>query len=163
LVVFDGQGRFALSSIQAVAAPPPPAHDTTQQPAAAIKSDIDAPFAQATETKALKSPMLRLRHLCRVLFLRKDSAKNLMIHLLIALLFVCESSAALYSKNIIFARGIYYFEDTSLNDIFSFVFAIVVVSAVVQTISNSLIAYVSVRTRKNLCRELHNLYFQGNT
>ena len=86
-----------------------------------------------------------------------------MVHFLIVLLFILDSSTILYEKNIVFSRGILYFEDTSLNDIISYVFIIVLVGALLQTIVNALIAYVSIRTRKNLCREMHKLYFEDNT
>jgi len=42
-------------------------------------------------------------------------------------------------------------------------FVVGLVPAILQTIINALIAYVALRTRKNLCREMHTAYFTGNT
>jgi putative ATP-binding cassette transporter len=163
LVVLDGQGHFSSSHIQAIPVPLPPANDTSQEPAASTKSTSLAVTETTNETEVFKTPMSRFRHLFAILFLRKVSAKNLMVHFLIVLLFVLDSSTILYETNIVFGRGILYFEDTSLNDIISYVFIIVLVGALLQTIVNALIAYVSIRTRKNLCREMHKLYFEDNT
>ncbi len=160
LVEFDGQGHFSSSLIQAIPVPIPPAHDVLQPATSAKFTSLAVP--ETSETEVLKTPMSRFRHLFGVLFLRKESAKNLIVHFLIVLIFVAESCSVLYSKNIVFSRGIYYFEDTSLNDFLSFIFVIVVIAALEQTISNALIAYVSLRTRKNLCREMHKLYFEDN-
>ena len=162
LVVLDGQGHFSSSHIQAIPGPLPPANDKSQEPAVSVKSTSLAVTETTNETEVLKTPMSRFRHLFAVLFLRKVSAKNLMVHFLIVLLFIFDSSTVLYETNIVFSRGILYFEDTSLNDIISYVFIIVLVGVLLQTIVNALIAYVSIRTRKNLCREMHKLYFEDN-
>jgi putative ATP-binding cassette transporter len=163
LVVLDGQGHFSSSLIQAIPVPLPPANDTLQEPDMSAKSTSLAVTETANATEVLKTPMSRFRHLFGILFLRKVSAKNLMVHFLLVLLFVADNCSVLYETPIVFARGILYFEDTSLNDILSFIFILVVVAALVQTIINALIAYVSIRTRKNLCREMHKLYFEENT
>ena len=86
-----------------------------------------------------------------------------MTHLLIMLLFVFLTCAVLYTKQIVFSRGIYYFENTTSNDIIVYFFVVGLVPAILQTIINALIAYVALRTRKNLCREMHTAYFTGNT
>ena len=85
-----------------------------------------------------------------------------MTHLLIMLLFGVMACTTLYTRPITFSRAIYNFENTTANDIIMYIFVVGLVQAVLQTIVNSLIAYVAVRTRKNLCREMHKAYFTGN-
>jgi ABC-type uncharacterized transport system fused permease/ATPase subunit len=157
LVVFDGKGNFAVSDLEAVPVLLPAAREELQ------KSSASDQFSRVvTDTNVLITPSISLGPLFRMCFLRQFSAKNTMTHLLIMLLFGVMACTNLYTRPIIFSRAIYNFENTTANDIIMYFFVVGLVQAVLQTIVNSLIAYVALRTRKNLCREMHTAYFTGN-
>ena len=159
LVVFDGKGGFAVSRLQAVLISLPASREVLQKSAASDHYSSRL----TTESRALLKPSIPFGPLFRLCFWRQFSAKNTMTHLLIMLLFVFSTCAVLYTKPIVFSRGIYYFENTTSNEIIMYFFVVGLVPAILQTIINALIAYVALRTRKNLCREMHTAYFMGNT
>lgn len=156
LVLFDGQGHYSASSIHAAPIALPPALYSPQKPSPRTTSlPLVLPQTQA--------PPAHFWQLLRVLFWRRDSAKKLVVYCLLVLIFVASACSVLYATDIIFSRGIVYFENTNVNDFFKFLFIIIVYSAVEQTIINALIAYVALRSRKTLCREMHKQYFANNT
>jgi hypothetical protein len=53
--------------------------------------------------------------------------------------------------------------NTSTNFILNYFLISMLAPATVQTVTNAFIAYSSVRTRKTLCRIMHDTYFSGNT
>ncbi len=159
LVVFDGKGNFAISHLQAVPISLPPTRELLRK-----SSLSDQHSSQLiTENNDVKLQSISLVPLFRLCFWRQFSVKNTMTHFLIALLFVFKVCMPLYTRDIIFSQGIYEFKNTSSNDVIMFLFVVTLTSAVLETIINALIAYVALRTRKNLCREMHNAYFAGNT
>ena len=85
-----------------------------------------------------------------------------MTHFLILCLFVVKFCSPVYTKDFLYAPGVYYFKDTSANDVIMVLLIPVLSDALLETIINALIAYVALRTRKNLCRGMHSLYFSGN-
>ena len=159
LVVFDGKGGFAVSRLEAVPVSLPATREEFQKSAASDQHSSRA----TTESNVLVTPSISLGPLFRLCFFRQFSAKNTMTHLLIMLLFGYSACTGLFTRSIIFSRGIYNFENTTSYEIILFFFVAGLAPAVLQTIINSLIAYVALRTRKNLCREMHEAYFTGNT
>ena len=159
LVVLDGKGGFAVSRLEAVLISLPATREVLQKTAASDHYSS----RQTTESRTLLIPSIPLGPLFRLCFWRQFSAKNTMTHFLIMLLFVFLTCTVLYTKHIVFSRGIYYFENTTSNEIIMYFFVVGLVPAILQTIINALIAYVALRTRKNLCREMHTEYFTGNT
>ena len=157
LVVFDGQGRFAVSNIQAAPIAPPPLHDVLHSSLALDSDSCPKPLEveRVTAQRGSLAPLLRL---C---FLQRESSKNMLAHFLILLLFLFSSCQVLYTKEIIFE--VMLFKDVSGNVCIQFLLLLVLVPTVVDTIINALIAYVALRTRKNLCRGMHSTYFSGNT
>lgn len=158
LVVFDGKGNFAVSDLGAVPVLLPAAREELQKSAASDQCSSRV----VTDSNVLVTPSISLGPLFRMCFLRQFSAKNTMTHLLIMLLFGFSACTGLYTRSIVFSRAIYNFENPTANDIIMFVFVVGLAQAVLQTIINSLIAYVALRTRKSLCREMHTAYFTGN-
>jgi ABC-type iron transport system FetAB ATPase subunit len=156
LVLFDGQGNYSASRIEAAPISLPDSRVASQIPSPRVTS---LPPSQ----RRVQAPPTTFRYLFRILFWRADSSKNFLVHCLLVLIIVFSFCQILYSKDIIFARGIYYFENTSVNDILKFFLIILLLTALEATIVNSLIAYVALRSLKNLCREMHKQYFANNT
>lgn len=153
LVIFDGQGRFSVSNLQAVPIVLPPVNSILQG-----SSSLDKD-AFALPTLAIEPvPFVPLLRFC---YLQRESLKNLMTHFLILLLYVFSTCYALVIIDLAFE--VLLFRDTSLNVFLRFFFLILLVPSVVNTVTNALIAYVALRTRKTLCRRLHTMYFLGNT
>jgi ABC-type uncharacterized transport system fused permease/ATPase subunit len=156
LVVFDGKGSFAASQLQAVPLPPPQSHAPLQpsahsKQAAPAQTELESP-----EPPTSFSPLLRL---C---FLQRHSFKNLFLHLVILLLtVVSDFSSIVWTKKVAFAGSV--FTDTSSNFFFQYFLIAVLLPSALDTIINAFIAYVALRTRKNLCRSMHSRYFAGNT
>ena len=156
LVVFDGKGRFTASLLQAVPLSLAQAHD--HLPSSALLSKHDTPSAP-TEPEAPSPPLFPLFRLC---FLRRESAKNLFLHFVILLLVINDDFLSIvWVKNAVVAS--YTFTDTSFNAFLQYFLVAILAASASATIINALIAYVALRTRKSLCREMHGIYFTGNT
>jgi energy-coupling factor transporter ATP-binding protein EcfA2 len=159
LVEFDGLGNFTSSHLQAAPIAQPPTHDASQKPAVSDQESCNS----SAKNEIVKTQPVPFGPLFRLCFWRQFSAKNTVTHFLIMLLFIFQTCSVLYTRDILFSPGIFNFRNTSSNDIIMFLFAVILVVGSSQAIINALIAYVSLRTRKNLNREMHTQYFTGNT
>jgi ABC-type iron transport system FetAB ATPase subunit len=159
IVVFDGNGGFVVTEIQAVPVvlPPQKLEDVPKPSTNHQKS-----YSLETVDEKLTRKHVSFLPLLNLCFWKRDSQKNLMTHFLILCLFVVKICSPVYTKDATYAPGVYYFKDTSANDALNFLLIPVLSQALLETIINALIAYVALRTRKNLCRGMHSLYFSGN-
>ena len=157
LVVFDGQGHFTLSRIQAVPVLDPPALDNQQSLESHSNDDT---VSSGTEVVSLPAQPVTYLTLLRLCFFGKESSKNMFLHLIILVVFTVSCFlTVVWQKNTIV--GAIQFPD-SANFFLEFILIALVAPSVIQTIVNALIAYSSLRTRKTLCRGMHKLYFSAN-
>ena len=157
LVVFDGQGHFTLSRIQAVPVLDPPALDNQQSLESHSNDDT---VSSGTEVVSLPAQPVTYLTLLRLCFFDKESSKNMFLHLIILVVFTVSCFlTVVWQKNTI--GGAIQFPD-SANFFLEFLLIALVAPSVIQTIVNALIAYSSLRTRKTLCRGMHKLYFSAN-
>ena len=156
LLVFDGKGRFASSQLQAVPIPPPQSHEPLQP--SALSKDA-APAQTELGSPEASTSLLPLLRLC---FLQRDSFKNLFLHFIILLLTVLNFFlGSVWVQGVVIAGAA--FTNTSLNFFFQYLLLGVLAPTALDTIINACIAYVALRTRKNVCRNMHSRYFSGNT
>jgi ABC-type iron transport system FetAB ATPase subunit len=157
LVVFDGQGHFSLSRIQAVPVLDLPTLDNQQIPEAHLNGDI---VSLASKIDSLPTQPVTYLSLLQLCFFEKESSKNLVVHLIIFAVFGigCFLDIVWVKSTL---SGAILFPNTA-NFFLQYLLIAVVAPSVTQTIVNALIAYSSLRTRKTLCRGMHNMYFSAN-
>jgi ABC-type iron transport system FetAB ATPase subunit len=157
LVIFDGQGRIALSNIKAVPVLVPETIKT--RPILHETTRVDARLVPAENRDIAPNPVSYLP-LLRLCFFDRESSKNLVLHLIIFVVFGtgCFLDIVWVKSTTVKAFSL----SGSANLIFEFLLVAVLAPSCLQTVVNALIAYSAVRTRKTLCRGMHRSYFSGN-
>ena len=157
LIAFDGSGNFQILKLS------PPPSDTSldqhlgsspEQFAVRSSSEIQAAQIDVTVSLSPSNPYfataLRMLRMC---FTQQHSLKNLIMHAIIFLLFIVS-----FINTVIFIITItskaQLFQDTSASFLIQYFFFCVVIQALIDAIINAALAYVAVRTRKNLTRGL---------
>jgi len=159
LVLFTGHCRFSSSKIEAV-----PCLQMQDKLASNLHTTegllSSAVPHEANNLESQTAPMYPLFRLC---FLQRESSKNLMLHLIILVLFSIGCFIDIVWSNVAMVSGFPWNLNTSTNFILNYFLISMLAPATVQTVTNAFIAYSAVRTRKNLCRGMHDTYFAGNT
>jgi ABC-type uncharacterized transport system fused permease/ATPase subunit len=153
LVLFDGAGKFSLSEIQPVPVFEPEKPVNTKL--------VDAqPIHKIGSTPSQESQPFSYSQLLRLCFLNRDSSKTLFLHCVILVVYALGSFLDIvWIKNTL--REAVNFP-SSANYIFEYFLIVLFAPSVVQTAINALIALAALRTRKTLCRGMHNAYFSRN-
>jgi energy-coupling factor transporter ATP-binding protein EcfA2 len=159
LVIFDGHGNFSLSKIEAV--PFAQMQDISSTISHASEEAVNA--ANTPKVDNVESQPASMYHLFRLCFLQRESSKNLVLHLVILVLFSIGCFIDIVWSNVVMVSGFPWNLNTSTNFILNYFLISMLAPATVQTVTNAFIAYSSVRTRKTLCRIMHDTYFSGNT
>ncbi len=157
LVVFDGQGRFALSNTQAIPVSVPEVHVDQQ----ALHDRLHKTQSNLSSQEInLESQPIAYLPLLRMCFFDRESSKNLMLHMIILVVFGVGSFLDIvWIKNTVLDS--ITFPD-SANYIIQYFCIAMLAPSCIQTIINALIAYSALRTRKTLVRGMHRSYFSGN-
>lgn len=158
LIAFDGSGNFQTLELS----PPPPSDTSLDQHLGsspeqfAVRSSSEMQAAQIDVTVSLSpsnpyfATALRMLRMC---FTQQHSLKNLIMHAIIFLLFIVS-----FINTVVFIITItskaQLFQDTSASFLIQYFFFCVVIQALIDAIINAALAYVAVRTRKNLTRGL---------
>ena len=157
LIAFDGSGNFQILKLS-----PPPSDTSLDQHLGsspeqfAVRSSSEMQAAQIDVTVSLSpsnpyfATALRMLRMC---FTQQHSLKNLIMHAIIFLLFIVS-----FINTVVFIITItskaQLFQDTSASFLIQYFFFCVVIQALIDAIINAALAYVAVRTRKNLTRGL---------
>ncbi len=161
LVLFDELGRFKLSEIEAI--PIPQIQDSLKSNARTTAGALSPAVTVAPEVNTFDLQPAPIYPLFRLCFLRRESSKNLVLHLMILVVFSIGCFIDIVWSKIAVVSGFPWNLNTSTNFILNYFLISMLAPAAVQTVTNALIAYSAVRTRKNLCRGMHDIYFSGNT
>ncbi len=134
LVVFDGNGGFVVTEMQAIPVVLPSQKlDDALKPSANRQNSYSLQTVDEQFTKKHVS-FFPLLYLC---FWKRDSQKNFMTHFLILCLFVVKFCSPVYTKDFLYAPGVYYFKDTSANDVIMVLLIPVLSQALLETIINA--------------------------
>lgn len=159
LVMFDGRGGFESHELT-----PPVSHHGGVDPSADHVApsgnssndakDLIAPInVEISISPPHRSMYMCYLHILRLCFFQRASLKNLMMHCIIFILF-----ALSFTNTVLFITPItseaQLFRNISAEFTIRYLFFCVIITALIDAIINSALAYVTVRMRKNLTRGL---------
>jgi hypothetical protein len=159
LIAFDGTGGFQSQELPLQPHPPQQSdYFLDQIPASNADSNrsgrdlktmpIDVQVSFSPPALDFTLAFLRMLRLC---FTQHGALKNLAVHGLLLLLFIiCFINSVVFGISIKSTAQL--FEDTSASFIIQYLFFAVIIQALIDAIINSALAYVALRSRKNLTR-----------
>jgi hypothetical protein len=165
--MFDGSGGFESHELT-----PPVTHHGDIEPSAdqvapsgnssSDAKDLIAPInIEISLSSPHRSIYLCYLHIVRLCFFQRASLKNLMMHCIIFVLF-----ALSFTNTVLFITPItseaQLFRDISATFIIRYLFFCVIITALLDAVINSALAYVTVRMRKNLTRGLETACVRSN-
>jgi ABC-type uncharacterized transport system fused permease/ATPase subunit len=161
LISFDGSGNF-----RALELPPPPSLDQHSGSSSEQIAVNDSSSSSNSSSKVQAAPFditvslspsnpifatsLRMLRIC---FTQHHSLKNLAIHAIIFVLFVFSFINSVVFTITITTKAL-LFQDTSPGFVAQYFFFSVIIQSLIDAVINAALAYVAVRTRKNLTRGL---------